>query len=78
MSGVSAYPFCLGAHQRVSGVVARHVRQVDFHVVRHFFQEVRRDKAFLPIKLPLETQTDELLYFPKTYLLLWSQGQSSR
>lgn len=38
--GAAAYPFCLGAHGRVPGVVARCVRKIDFHVVRHFFQEV--------------------------------------
>lgn len=38
--GAVAYPFCLGAHRRVPGVAARSVRQIDLHVVRHFFQKV--------------------------------------
>lgn len=48
-----AYPFGLGTHGRVVGVVGRSIRKVDLHVIRHFFQEVGRHEAFLPIQLSL-------------------------
>lgn len=48
-----AYPFGLGAHGRVVGVVGRSIRKVDLHIIRHFFQEIGRHEAFLPIQLSL-------------------------
>lgn len=48
-----AYPFGLGAHGWVVGVVGRSIRKVDLHIVRHFFQEVGGHEAFLPIQLSL-------------------------
>lgn len=51
-----AYPFGLGAHGRVVGVVGRSIGKVDLNVIRHFFQEVGRHEAFLPIQLSLESQ----------------------
>lgn len=66
-AGASAYPLGLGARRRVLRGAGRGVGQVDLHVVRHFFQEVRRDQAFLPVKLPLRTQREaqEPLFSPK-------------
>jgi hypothetical protein len=52
----SAYPFGLGAHGRVLGVVGWRIGKVDLHVVRHFFQKVRGYQAFLPIQFPLKTR----------------------
>lgn len=48
-----AYPFGLGAHGRLVGVVGRSIGKVDLHVIRHFFQEIGRHEAFLPIQLSL-------------------------
>lgn len=48
-----AYPFGLGTHGRLVGVVGRSIGKVDLHVIRHFFQEVGRHEAFLPIQLSL-------------------------
>lgn len=48
-----AYPFGLGAHGWVMGVVGWSIRKVDLHIVRHFLQEVGGHKAFLPIQLSL-------------------------
>lgn len=35
-----AYPFGLGAHGWLLGVVGWSIRKVDLHIIRHFFQEV--------------------------------------
>lgn len=51
-----AYPFGLGAQGWVVGVVGRSIRKVDLHIIRHFFQEVGRHEAFLPIQFSLETK----------------------
>lgn len=49
-----AYPFGLGTHGRVVGVVGRwSIGKVNLHIIRHFFQEVGRHEAFLPIQLSL-------------------------
>lgn len=51
-----AYPFGLGAHGWVVGVVGRSIRKVDLHIIRHVFQEVGRHEAFLPTQFYLETK----------------------
>lgn len=48
-----AYPFGLGAHGWVMGVVGRSIGKVDLHIIRHFFQKVGRHEAFLSIQLSL-------------------------